>query len=52
MQLRNLNKKLREIEQIKTKWQVLNEEQTAKVSKEESLRKEIKEIEEKINTMK
>lgn len=52
MQIRNLTKKVREIEQIKAKWEVMNEEQLVKVAKEEALRREIDELQKKMETMK
>lgn len=49
--MRNLEKKLRDIEQLKTKFAILNEEQRIKVERESSIRKEVEEIKEKISKL-
>ena len=49
--MRNLEKKLRDIEQLKAKFAILNEEQRIKVEKEDSIRKEVGELKEKISKL-
>ena len=51
-QLRNVQKKLREITQIKAKWSILNEDQVVKVNKEGDLQKEAEELQNKLNALK
>ena len=46
--LRNVQKKLRDIETMKTKWSVFNEDQLQKLAKEETLRKEEEELQKKL----
>ena len=42
---------MRDIEQLKTKFAILNEEQRIKVEREGSIRKEVEEIKEKISKL-
>ncbi len=43
-----MQKKLRDIETMKTKWSVFNEDQLQKLAKEEALRKEEEELQKKL----